>query len=135
MATTRRPHYAGGLKPLGDDRWRLRIRLDNGKRISRTIRAANQRDAERALNELRARATGTGMAGERRTVNDLLDSRPWIALSIGCSLFALYEAVVKMVAGQTIEGVLDAVLAVVFVINFVNRFKALTAYVNKLLSR
>jgi hypothetical protein len=70
-----------------------------------------------------------------RTVNDLLDSRPWLALSIACSLFALYEGVTKLVSGDSIEGALDLVLAAVFTVNLVNRFKALTAYVNKLLSR
>jgi len=69
-----------------------------------------------------------------RTVQGLLDSRPWIALSIGCSLFAAYEGVTKIVAGNEIEGALDLILTVVFVVNFVNRFKAITGYVEKLLN-
>jgi hypothetical protein len=69
-----------------------------------------------------------------RTVKGLLDSRPWIVLSIGCSLFAAYEGVTKIVAGNEIEGALDLLLTAVFVVNFVNRFKAITGYVDKLLN-
>ena len=70
----------------------------------------------------------------RRTLNDLLTSRPWIALSIGCSLFALYEGVTKLLAGHEIEGLLDLLVLIVLVINYVNRVKALARYVDKLVN-
>ncbi|MBI1777864.1 MAG: hypothetical protein HYR63_21200 [Proteobacteria bacterium] len=69
-----------------------------------------------------------------RALSDLLDSRPWIVLSICCSLYALYEGVARILAGDTIEGVLDLILMIVFIVNFVNRFKALARYAEKLVN-
>ena len=70
--------------------------------------------------------------GPLRPLRPLVESRSWAALSIGCSLFALYEGIQKIIAGQAIEGALDLVLLIVFVVNFLNRFKALGIYVEKL---
>ena len=67
-----------------------------------------------------------------RTLTQLLNSRSWIILSIGCSLWAVYEGIVKIIAGYDIEGVLDLVLAAVFTVNFINRLRMLGAYVGKL---
>ncbi len=66
--------------------------------------------------------------------HDLLALRPWIALSIGCSLFALYEGITKLVEGHEIEGILDLLLLIVLVVNYANRFKALARYVDKLIN-
>ncbi len=70
----------------------------------------------------------------RRVSNRLFNSRGWIALSIGCSLFALYEAIEKTATGHPIEGILDLVLAVVFIINFLNRFRTLALYFKRLVN-
>ena len=68
-----------------------------------------------------------------RTLGQLLHSRTWIALSLACSLFALYEGVEKIVAGDEIEGILDLVVMAVITINLVNRVKIVSDYIDKLL--
>jgi hypothetical protein len=70
-------------------------------------------------------------AGPLRPLRPIVESRPWAVLSIGCSLFALYEGIVKIAGGHPIEGLLDLVLTTVFVVNFLNRFKALGGYIEK----
>ena len=67
-----------------------------------------------------------------RTLSSLLESRPWLVLSIACALFALYEAVTKLIAGDEIEGVLDLVVTAVIAVNAVNRVKIIAQYFDKL---
>ncbi|HTZ78980.1 MAG TPA: hypothetical protein VMC10_13780 [Stellaceae bacterium] len=68
----------------------------------------------------------------RAALAALFDSRAWIALSIACSLYALYEGISKIVEGEPVEGILDLVLTVVFTVNFVNRFRVLGGYFRRL---
>ncbi|HXP31361.1 MAG TPA: hypothetical protein VN832_09750 [Stellaceae bacterium] len=62
----------------------------------------------------------------------LLNSRLWVALSLACALFALYEAAAKIVAGDDIEGALDLVLFFVLLVNAINRVKIIGGYVRRL---
>lgn len=68
-----------------------------------------------------------------RTVSQLLHSRAWLALSLVCALFALYEGVEKIVAGDELEGILDFVVMAVIAINAINRIKIVADYLDKLL--
>ncbi len=67
-----------------------------------------------------------------RFLTRLLDSRIWIVLSVGCSFFALYEGIAKIIAGHEIEGVLDLLVMIVIAVNLANKFKMLALYVDKL---
>lgn len=62
----------------------------------------------------------------------LLNSRIWIALSIVCLFFALYQSIEKTIEGKEIEGVLDFLVMLVIAVNLVNKLKMLTTYVEKL---
>lgn len=65
-------------------------------------------------------------------VGRILNSRIWIALSIVCLFFALYEAIEKTIEGNEIEGVLDFLVMLVIAVNLVNKLKMLAMYVEKL---
>lgn len=62
----------------------------------------------------------------------LLESRSWVLLSLTCALFSLYEAISKVIEGHELEGAADFVLTAVFLINFINRFVSVKAYIAKL---
>jgi hypothetical protein len=67
-----------------------------------------------------------------KALNALFNSRPWLVLSIACALFALYEGGAKILTGHEFEGLSDLVLFIVLVVNFLNRFKIIGGYVERL---
>ncbi len=60
-----------------------------------------------------------------RFLTRLLNSRIWILLSIGCSFFALYEGVEKIIAGHEIEGVLELLVMMVIAVNLATNSRCL----------
>ena len=64
----------------------------------------------------------------------LFRSKSWVAISVACSLYALYEGVEKLWTGDPVEGAFDFVLTAVLVINLVNRSHGLAGYAKKLRS-
>lgn len=70
-----------------------------------------------------------------KLTREMLKSRAWVALSLACAVYALYEAATEMIAGHGLEGLADILLTVVFLINFINRFKSISGYVRRLRQR
>jgi hypothetical protein len=70
-----------------------------------------------------------------RRFADFLASPLWSVLSLACALYGLFEAIRQLIAGRTVEGLLDLVLLIVFLVNFVNRFTAIGRYFRRLQRR